>query len=73
MKISKEEIIITIYVIVEEICKKIVKTPAQKQKLSDAEVITIAISSALFFGNNHSSALGWLCYCKFFRCMLSPF
>ena len=46
--IDKESLIITIYVIVAEICEKLLEKPNQKQKLDDAEVITIAICSLFF-------------------------
>ena len=66
-----ESIIITVYVIVAEICEKLLEKPAQKQKLDDAEVITIAICSALFFNSNHDKTLAWLFHAKYFPIMLS--
>ena len=68
---DKESIIIAIYVIISKICDKILEKPAQKQKLDDAEVITLAICSALFFNSNHDKALAWLFSAKYFPVMLS--
>ena len=57
MEPDKETIITTIYVIIDALCSKLLSIPAQKQKLTDCQVITIAICSALFFRNNHKKAL----------------
>ncbi|MBU1495117.1 MAG: IS982 family transposase [Actinobacteria bacterium] len=70
-KIDRESIIITVYVIVTEICEKLLEKPAQKQKIDDAEVITIAVCSALFFNSNHDKSLAWLFQAKYFSVMLS--
>jgi len=59
-KTDKETLITTIYVVIDTLCQEILSVPAQKQKLSDAEIITIAICSALFFGSNHQKARVWL-------------
>jgi hypothetical protein len=71
MKSDKETIIITIYVIIDTLCKNFLKTPAQKQKLTDGEVITIALCSAIFFNSNHDKALVWLRIAGYFPAMLS--
>ena len=60
MKIDRETMIITIYVTIDSLCKNLLSVPAQKQKLTEAEVITIAICSAIFFNSNHEKALVWL-------------
>ena len=54
-----------------QICEKLLEKPAQKQKLNDIEVITIAISSALFFNSNHDKALAWLFHARYFPTILS--
>lgn len=71
MKRDKESLIITIYLIVEALCKNLLEVPPQKQKLTDAEVITIAICSALFFNSNHDKALSWLHAAGYFPEILS--
>jgi hypothetical protein len=71
MKTDRETTIITIYIIVETICEKLLLAPAQKQKLSDAQVTTIAICSALFFNSNHDKALAWLHRGNYFPVILS--
>jgi replicative superfamily II helicase len=70
-KIDKESIIITMYVTVAEICERMLEKPPQKQKLNDAEIITIALCSAIFFNSNHDKAISWLHYTKYFSVMLS--
>jgi len=71
MKTDKETIITTIYVIIDTLCQKTLPVPSQKQKLNDAQVVTIAICSALFFNNNHDKALTWLHAAGYFPQMLS--
>lgn len=71
MKSDQETIITTVYVIIDTLCTRCLEIPAQHQKLSDAEVITIAISSALFFNSNHDKALVWLRAGGYFPEMLS--
>ena len=71
MKTDRDTLIITIYLIIHSICSKLLHTPSQKQKLNDAEVITIAICSALFFNSNHDKALFWLYQGHYFSTMLS--
>jgi len=71
MKNNQETIITTVYVIIDTLCKKFLETPAQKQKLTDGEVITIAICSALFFNSNHDKSLVWLRAGGYFPAMLS--
>ena len=71
MKTDRDTLIITIYLIIHSICSKLLHTPSQKQKLNDAEVITIAICSALFFNSNHDKALSWLYQGHYFSTMLS--
>jgi transposase len=56
MKNNQETVITTVYVLIDTLCKRFLETPAQKQKLTDGEVITIAICSALFFNSNHEKA-----------------
>jgi len=63
--------IITIYVIVETILKKLIEKPRQEQKLTDIEIITIGISASLFFNSNHGKALCWLKLAGYFPKMLS--
>lgn len=70
-KDEQDTIITTIYVVVEAICKNLLESPAQEQKLTDAEVITIAISSALYFESNHDKALLWLRRAGYFPQMLT--
>jgi len=70
-KTDKETLITTIYVVIDTLCQEILSVPAQKQKLSDAEIITIAICSALFFGSNHEKARVWLRVTGYFPQMLS--
>ena len=60
MKADKDTIITTVYIVIDSLCEKLISAPPQKQKLTDAEVITIAICSALFFRSNHQAALVWL-------------
>ena len=67
MKIDRECVIITIYIIVATMCERLLTVPAQKQKLSDAEIITIAICSALFFNSNHDKALDGCTMASIFR------
>ncbi len=62
--------IITIYVIVETILKKLIEKPRQEQKLTDIEIITIGISASLFFNSNHGKALCWLKLAGYFPKML---
>ena len=57
MKKDKDSTIITIYIIIDALCENLLHHPAQKQKLTDAEIITIAICSAIFFNSNHDKAL----------------
>jgi hypothetical protein len=70
-KLDKATIIISLYTIISTICEKILEKPNQKQKLDDAEIITIALCSALFFNNNHDKAISWLYCTKYFPVMLS--
>ena len=60
MKTDQDTIITTIYVVIDTICKKMLSVPPQKQKMTDAEIVTIAVCSALFFNSNHEKALVWL-------------
>lgn len=71
MRANRETIITTVYVIVETICENLLQKPAQQQKLSDSEIITITICSALFFNSNHDKALSWLHQARYFSTMLS--
>ena len=71
MKTDRETMIITIYVIIDTLCQKLLFAPAQKQKLTDGEVITIAICSAIFFHSNHDKSLAWLRASGYFPEMLS--
>ena len=71
MKTDRDTLITTIYVVVETLCQKVLSSPPQKQKLTDAEIVTIAISSALFFNSNHDKALVWLHATGYFPEMLS--
>jgi len=71
MKNEHETTIITIYIIIDAISEKLLISPPQKQKLSDAEVVTIAVCSALFFNSNHDKALAWLHRCGYFPTILS--
>lgn len=71
MKADRDTIITTVYVVIDTLCKKVLSTPPQKQKLTDAEVVTIAICSALFFRGNHQAALVWLRSSGYFPQMLS--
>jgi len=71
MKTDRETMIITIYVIIDTLCQKLLFAPAQKQKLTDGEVITIAICSAIFFHSNHDKSLAWLRASGYFSEMLS--
>lgn len=48
-QVDTDTMVTIIYVVVDAICHNIVKIPAQKQKLTDVEVITIAICSAHFY------------------------
>ncbi|NUM36846.1 MAG: hypothetical protein HUU50_20065 [Candidatus Brocadiae bacterium] len=70
-KIDQEIMITIIYVIIDTICKSLIKTPKQEQKLTDAEVITIAICSALYFQSEHKKALYWLEKAGYFPRMIS--
>jgi len=71
MPVDRETKITTIYIIVSTICGRLLKVPAQPQKLDDSELITIAICSALFFNSNHDKALSWLHQARYFPIMLS--
>lgn len=71
MKKDKDSTIIAIYIIIDALCENLLRRPAQKQKLTDAEVITIAICSAIFFNSNHDKALVWLRIAGYFPEMLS--
>jgi len=71
MKIDRETLIITIYTVIDTLSKQVLSVPPQKQKLTDAEVVTIAICSALFFNSNHDKTLVWLRVSGYFPTMLS--
>lgn len=71
MKTDKETMIITIYLTIDTLCQKFLSVAAQKQKLTDAQVITIAICSAIFFNSNHDKALTWLKISGYFPEVLS--
>ena len=71
MKVDKDTLITTIYVIIDTLCKEVLTAPPQKQKLTDAEIVTITICSALFFNSNHDRALVWLRATGYFPQMLS--
>ena len=62
---------ITVYEIIATLCNNLLQAPAQKQKLTDAEVITIAVCAALFFNSNQEKALIWLQTSGYFPQMLS--
>ena len=57
MKADRDVVITTIYVVIDTICQKVLSTPPQKQKMTDAEIVTIAVCSALFFNSNQEKAL----------------
>ena len=71
MKADPDVVITTIYVVIDTICQKMLSTPPQKQKMADAEIVTIAICSALFFNSNHEKALVWLHISGYFPQVLS--
>ena len=71
MKADQDVVITTIYVVIDTICQKMLSTPPQKQKMTDAEIVTIAVCSALFFNSNHEKALVWLHISGYFPQVLS--
>lgn len=70
-KIDQEIMITIIYVIIDTICKSLIKTPKQEQKLTDAEVITIAICSALYFQSEHKKAFDNVAFLLVINCIAS--
>ncbi len=68
MKLDRNTAIVTIYVTIDTLCKNLITQPAQKQKLDDAKIITMAICSAVFFHSNHDQALAWLSLTGYFPC-----
>ena len=52
-----DHFIITVYLILEEICQKTIGEPKYKPKMSPAEVLLVAIVAARYFNNNLERAL----------------
>ena len=55
-----DTVIITAYVIVDDVMRSLGHKSHALAQVSDAEVLTVAVAAAKFFHNNHESALGML-------------
>lgn len=56
----QEDKIIALYCIVDDLLKGIGHSEASNRKMSDSEVITTALMSALYFGGNQNNARGFM-------------
>ncbi len=52
--------IITIYAIIDDLLRAIGHTEDCRRNMSDAEVITTALTAALFFNGNHTSCCSYM-------------
>lgn len=55
-----DTMIITAYVIIDDVMKQLGHQSHVLAQVSDAEVLTVAVAAAKFFHNNHETALGML-------------
>lgn len=55
-----DTVIITAYVVIDDVMKYLGHRSHVLAKVSDAEVLTVAVAAAKFFHNNHETALGML-------------
>ncbi len=62
--------IIAIYAITDDLLKAIGHSEDCRREMSDAEIITTALTAAIFFNGNHSKACGYMKDHKLIRKML---
>ncbi len=55
-----DDVIITAYVVIDDMMKHLGHQSHVLAQISDAEVLTIAVAAAKFFHNNHETALGMI-------------
>src|ERR1700722_1622281 len=59
MKLSRDKIT-GIYCIVDDLLKSIQHPEDKRRRISDSEVITTAIVSAIYFGGHHDHGIGFM-------------
>ncbi len=67
-----DALIVTIYVVIDDTMKMLGHRSHHLAGLSDAEVLTVAILAALYFGNHHERAVGVLTGSAYFPRAISP-
>jgi hypothetical protein len=67
-----EDMILTIYVVIDDVMKLSGHESDPRAQMSDAEVVSIAVLAALYFQNHHERALEVLPRMGYYRTGLSP-
>ncbi|WDD36714.1 hypothetical protein PQG02_37085 (plasmid) [Nostoc sp. UHCC 0926] len=49
--------IITVYAIIDDLLKAIGHSEDSRRQMNDAEIMTVVITAAMFFGGNHKYCL----------------
>ena len=55
-----EDKIIAIYCLIDDMLKNIQHADDKRRRVSDSEVITTALVSAIYFGGHSQHAIGWM-------------
>jgi len=67
-----DALIVTIYVVIDDTMKALEHRSHCLSSLSDAEILTIAVLAARYYGNHHARSVGQLTGTAYFPRVISP-